>query len=214
LLFGKGWLTFGLEGRVTSRNYFLEIILVERISLSRTLSSSRKFQQENFHCLQHFSNIYLTKTFHSTTQISIMAPRSRSTVSWLCLVLLVLGLISPTYTYPHPSSLATTDIVPGSTHIVAHPDKIEPPAPKFKTTADPDLPPELDLNVLAETNLSSWDDDNLILTTTMFMPGQYQTRLPAGNGYVEPFSYVLVLWNLSEFSVLWRGSCCLFGSGR
>jgi hypothetical protein len=46
------------------------------------------------------------------------------------------------------------------------------------------MPPELDLNVLAKENLSLYDDEALTLTTTRFMPGMYQTRIPVGNGYV------------------------------
>ena len=64
------------------------------------------------------------------------------------------------------------------------PIEIVPVKPKFRTIPDPDMPPQLDFSVLSATNLSSWDDEAMALTSTLFIPGQYQARVPIANGYV------------------------------
>jgi hypothetical protein len=135
---------------------------------------------------------------------AIMAGGRSTTISWILAFLLILELIAPTHSHPSPikspvlssSTPSTTASAPSSELTLAgkNPAKeIEPPEPKFKTTPDPDLPPELNLNVMAKENLSFYDDEHMVLTTTRYMPGMYQVRMPIGNGYV-------VLQFLSDFS--------------
>ena len=115
--------------------------------------------------------------------------RGRSTTAlWAIHVLLFYGVAAPAFARPVTTSeispfvtVATKYIPPASTHSVAKPHKIEPPAPKFKTVADEGLS-EPNLSVLAKNNLSWYDDENLVLRTTEFLPGMYQGRVPVGNG--------------------------------
>jgi hypothetical protein len=46
------------------------------------------------------------------------------------------------------------------------------------------MPPPMDFNVMAKRSLGSWDDDELTLTSEIFLPGQFQARVPIANGYV------------------------------
>lgn len=115
--------------------------------------------------------------------------RGRSTaVLWAIHVLLFCGAAAPAFARPITTfdvspvvTVATKYIPPASTHIIAKPHEIEPPAPKFKTVADEGRS-EPNLSVLAKNNLSSYDDENLVLRTTEFLPGMYQGRIPVGNG--------------------------------
>jgi hypothetical protein len=69
--------------------------------------------------------------------------------------------------------------------------EINPVSPKFTTTPDPGMPPPVDFNVMSKRNLSWWDDEELVLTSEIFLPGQFQARVPIANGYV--WSYFILL---------------------
>ncbi len=45
----------------------------------------------------------------------------------------------------------------------------------------------MDLSVLAKHNLSSYDDEHMVITSASFLPGIYQGRNPIGNGLVVNF---------------------------
>jgi hypothetical protein len=82
--------------------------------------------------------------------------------------------------YSHP-----TNQRPGGPWSVLHErDEVNPVAPKFMTKPDPDMPPLVDFSVMSKYNLSSWDDEALALTSKIFLPGQFQARVPIANGYV------------------------------
>jgi hypothetical protein len=63
-------------------------------------------------------------------------------------------------------------------------DEINPVARKFTTVADSDMPGYPDFSVTSKVILSTWNDDELSLTTTQFMPGIWHVRGPIANGYV------------------------------
>jgi hypothetical protein len=48
----------------------------------------------------------------------------------------------------------------------------------------------VDLSVVT-SNLSSWNQSDWSLTTNTYLPGQYQTRLSLGNGYVIGFASMM-----------------------
>ncbi|KAM3159204.1 hypothetical protein ABEW05_000267 [Botrytis cinerea] len=60
------------------------------------------------------------------------------------------------------------------------------PASQFKTKTIPDgtMPPLQNFGVLAENRLSSWDDENLTLTTNVLIPGNFLARKHLSNGYI------------------------------
>jgi len=63
--------------------------------------------------------------------------------------------------------------------------EINPVAQKFATVPDPDMPGVPDLSPLAKTNLSSYDDSSLQLTSTKPMQGIFAANRPVGNGCVH-----------------------------
>ena len=105
---------------------------------------------------------------------------SQKTTKWWSLFLYTTCLISPAPALPAPSPIPTST-VPLRAGTSA-PKAIEPPAPKFKTTPDRGAVAELDLSVLARDNVSWYDDESMVVSTGVFMPGVYQARNPVGNG--------------------------------
>ena len=61
--------------------------------------------------------------------------------------------------------------------------EINPVAQKFATTPDSDMPGYPDFSPLSKTNLSSYDDSLLQLSSTEPMQGMYPVNRPIGNGY-------------------------------
>jgi hypothetical protein len=67
-------------------------------------------------------------------------------------------------------------------------DDVNPASPfKFRTRPDANMTLH-DFGVFAENPLSVWDDEELTLTTTNFIPGDYRARMGLANGYVQVHS--------------------------
>jgi hypothetical protein len=60
--------------------------------------------------------------------------------------------------------------------------EVNPVSEKFATIGDPDMPGLPNLSVLFKDNLSHWEPDSLIMTTTRFIPGQSLASFPLDNG--------------------------------
>jgi hypothetical protein len=71
-------------------------------------------------------------------------------------------------------------------------------ARKFRTVADPDMPGYPDFSVTSKVILSMWNDDELSLTTTQFMPGIWHVREPIANGYVWSFLFNYTFFKLEN----------------
>lgn len=84
---------------------------------------------------------------------------------------------------------------------------INPVARKFATVADPDMPGYRDFSVTSKVTLSTWNDDELSLTTTQFMPGIWHVREPIANGYVWSFlcNYTFFSWRITIIRLGNRG---------
>jgi hypothetical protein len=81
---------------------------------------------------------------------------------------------------------------------IAHRAEINPVARKFRTVADSDMPGYPDFSVTSKFILSTWNDDELSLTTTQFMPGIWLVRAPIANGYVWSFLYTYTFFVLEN----------------
>jgi hypothetical protein len=62
-------------------------------------------------------------------------------------------------------------------------EEVNPVSEKFATIGDPDMPGLPNFSVLSKDNLSHWEPDSLIMTTTRFIPGQSLASFPLDNGY-------------------------------
>ncbi|TEY40993.1 hypothetical protein BOTCAL_0409g00070 [Botryotinia calthae] len=81
--------------------------------------------------------------------------------------------------------LAVVSLLPAIALGADYGDEVNP-ASQFKTKTIPDgtMPPLQDFGVLSENCLSSWDDENLTLTTNVLIPGNFLARKHLSNGYI------------------------------
>ncbi|TGO26321.1 hypothetical protein BPAE_0062g00420 [Botrytis paeoniae] len=81
--------------------------------------------------------------------------------------------------------LAVVSLLPAIAFGADYGDEVNP-ASQFKTKTIPDgiMPPLPDFGVLAENRLSSWDDENLTITTNVLIPGNFLARKHLSNGYI------------------------------
>jgi hypothetical protein len=123
--------------------------------------------------------------------------------TFLKLLVVVLALVLPltlaTFiplapSHPIKGGIVNNRIPIEGSSILNRRGEVNPVSAKFMTRPDPGMPPPMDFNVLAKRSLSSWDDDKLTLTSEMFLPGQFQARVPIANGYVCGFLEPLSCW--------------------
>lgn len=71
-------------------------------------------------------------------------------------------------------------------------EEVNPISEKFATIGDPDMPGLPNFSVLSKDNVSHWEPDSLIMTTTRFIPGQSLASFPLDNGYAPGIVFSLL----------------------
>jgi hypothetical protein len=81
--------------------------------------------------------------------------------------------------------------------------EVNPVSEKFATIGDSDMPGLPNFSVLSKDNVSHWEPDSLIMTTTRFIPGQSLASFPLDNGYAPAFvSHYCLLMSIIFGSVI------------